>query len=122
MIVCPHCGKSVPPQMRFCPHCGGKIDVDFEQIRHRLAEEKRREEAKEQERRARKIFIACLFILIAALSLFLAVPRSKAPFHAHPVYYNSSQKLPLDAPTTWLVKDPAEILQGQNSILSVPSD
>ncbi|RKY14911.1 MAG: hypothetical protein DRP63_07745, partial [Planctomycetota bacterium] len=20
MIVCPHCGKSVPPQMRFCPH------------------------------------------------------------------------------------------------------
>ncbi|GEM_PF-2130702 len=121
MITCPHCGKPVPPQMRFCPHCGGRIDVDFEQIRHKLAAEKRREEAEEKERRARKIFLACLFILIIALSLFLAVPRGRTSFYAYPVYYNPSQKLPLDAPATWLIKDPAEIPRGQNSIFSVPS-
>ena len=49
MITCPHCGRTVPPQMRFCPHCGGRIDVEFEQIREKLAAEKRREEAEEKE-------------------------------------------------------------------------
>jgi len=121
MIVCPHCGKSVPPQMRFCPHCGGKIDVDFEQIRHKLAAQKRSEEALQKERRARKFLLASLFILIAALSLLLAVPRSIPDLYAYPVYYTAPQKPALDA-ANWLIKDPAEIPQGQNSVLSVPSD
>ncbi|RKY14901.1 MAG: hypothetical protein DRP82_02960 [Planctomycetota bacterium] len=121
MIVCPHCGKSVPPQMRFCPHCGGQIDVDFEQIRHKLAAEKRREEAMEKERRARKFLITSIFIFIAALSLLLAVPRSIPNLCAYPVYYAPPQKSAFDA-ANWLIKDPAEIPRGQNSILSVPLD
>jgi len=122
MITCPHCGRTVPPQMRFCPHCGGRIDVEFEQIREKLAAEKRREEAEEKERRARKIFFACLFILIVVLSLFAAVPKGRVSFTIYPVYYAKPPRLPVDKPARWLTKDPAEIPKGKGAILSVPSD
>lgn len=122
MITCPHCGRSMPPQMRFCPHCGGRIDVDFEKIRKKLAAEKKREEAEEKERRARKIFISCLLLLIVTFSLFTAVPKGKISFTAYPVYHAKPEKLPLDEPAKWLLKDPADIPQGPKTILSVPTD
>jgi len=120
MVLCPHCGKNLPPQMRFCPHCGKSVDLDFEQIKGKLAADKKREEDVERERRTRKLFVAGLFILIVALSLLLAVPRV-ARVVDYAVYSPPALEPPTEA-AHWLLETPGASVVVGRDMLAVPRD
>ena len=120
MITCPNCGKSCPPQLRFCPHCGQRMDVDFEQIKEKLAKERRREEAAEREKRTRKLFAACLFVLLVVMSLLLAVPTPNR--RIDPPIFAPEVKTPSTNPRDWMLMDVREWLKPGKGWLSVPQN
>lgn len=115
MIVCPHCSARLPPNVRFCPHCGKKIDVEFEQIKGRLAEEKVKEDAVKRERESRKLLIIAFFVFIVGMTFYCTVPDIPE-LNYHHVWSPSVPQLQNADPEDWLLEERGELL------LDIPSD
>jgi hypothetical protein len=115
MIICPHCSNRVPPNTRFCPHCGKRIDVEFDQIKEQLAEDKKREDWRKKEKEARRLFAAAMFLFLLALTFFVSAPRlPKVDYY--PVWAPSAPQLPKQRAQDWLLEKNPKL------VVEIPSD
>jgi len=109
MILCPHCSGRVPPNLRFCPHCGKRVDVEFEQIKERLAEEKFAEDAARKERESRKLLIIAVLLFLIGVTLFYSTPEPPKLRH-HPVWTPPVPESSRSTPDDWLLEKKFKLL------------
>ncbi|MCX7704293.1 MAG: zinc ribbon domain-containing protein [Planctomycetota bacterium] len=115
MIICPHCSNRVPPNMRFCPHCGRRIDVDFDQIKEQLADEKKREDWAKKEKESRKLLAIAVFLFLLSLTFFLSAPESWSP-NSYPVWAPPAPEPQRQKPQEWLLEKTPKLF------LDMPND